>query len=238
MGLDFQQVLGDQVVPVLYTCLPVYATPNLGSKNLGNSGFACVGLPCARFFHVDRFHKKAAFFYFWAQSRAFQTATLRRLWPTDRHLTWKDQLLRTTTSEPKTGVAKRPQFWGRSFTPPIQFQIVLRELGPFRGTIFGTARRPHFLAPNLSLWAQATGSRWLRTCPCSSHFGQRRAERTGACPKQLHTRLCNAAVRQNCNCGGPSSRSQNCLCFAALKAGSPDFPGTWASSWQFCWFAS
>ena len=46
LGLDFQQVLGDQVVPVLYTCLPVYATPNLGSKNLGNFGFACVGLPC------------------------------------------------------------------------------------------------------------------------------------------------------------------------------------------------
>ena len=46
LGLDFQQVLGDQVVPVLYTCLPVYTTPNLGSKNLSNSGFACVGLPC------------------------------------------------------------------------------------------------------------------------------------------------------------------------------------------------
>ena len=29
---------------------------------------------------------------------AFQTATLRRLWPTDKHSTWKEQLLRTTTS--------------------------------------------------------------------------------------------------------------------------------------------
>ena len=58
LGLDFQQFLGDQVVPVLYTCLPVYATPNLGSKNLSNSGFACVGLPCARFFHVDRSTRK------------------------------------------------------------------------------------------------------------------------------------------------------------------------------------
>ena len=39
-------------------------------------------------------------------------------------------------------------------------------------------------------------------------------------------------------CGGPSWRSQNCLCFAALKAGPPDFPITWASSWQCCWPAS
>ena len=46
LGLDLQQVLGDKVVSALYTCLPVYATPNLESKNLGNSGFACVDLPC------------------------------------------------------------------------------------------------------------------------------------------------------------------------------------------------
>ena len=139
---------------------------------------------------------------------------------------------------PKLGSPNGPNFGVAVSRPQFSSKLCCGSWVHFAGTIFGTARRPHFLAPNLSLWAQATGSRWLRTCPCSSHFGQRRAERTGACPKQLHTRLCNAAVRQNCNCGGPSSRSQNCLCFAALKAGSPDFPGTWASSWQFCWSAS
>ena len=38
----------------------ILSPPNLGSKNLGNSGFVCVGLPCASFSHVDHFHKKAA----------------------------------------------------------------------------------------------------------------------------------------------------------------------------------
>ena len=40
---------------------PVCATPNLGSQNLSNSGFACMGLPCARFSHVEHSYKfKAA----------------------------------------------------------------------------------------------------------------------------------------------------------------------------------
>ena len=57
------------------------ATPKLGP--FGDPSFGVVN---------------SLFFYFWVQSRAFQTATLRRLWSTDKHSAWKDQLLRTTTS--------------------------------------------------------------------------------------------------------------------------------------------
>ena len=40
---------------------PVCAIPNLGLQNLSNSGFACMGLPCARFSYVEHSYKfKAA----------------------------------------------------------------------------------------------------------------------------------------------------------------------------------
>ena len=136
-GLEPRRVRPQRPCNIAYTCLqklPVCASPNLGSRNLNNSGFACVGLPCARFSHVDQiahFHKKAA-----CGGRGSQFSALNPcLWAPSkkREIEPKNRRIRG----PKIGAARRTQFWGRGFTTPVfSSKLYCRNSGPIS--------RPHF----------------------------------------------------------------------------------------------
>ena len=110
----------------------ILSPPNLGSKNLGNSGFVCVGLPCASFSHVDHFHKKAArggrgshcFFHVGGLSVGQSRLSVA---------VWKATKIEEFAN---FAAAKRPQFWGRSFTPPNLVPNCLARAG--------SISRPHF----------------------------------------------------------------------------------------------
>ena len=146
--------------------------------------FACVGLPCARFSHVDQiahFHKKAA-----CGGRGSQFSALSAcLWAPSkkREIEPKNRRIRG----PKIGAARRTQFWGRGFTTPVfSSKLYCRNWAHFAAPFLGPRDGPVFWP---RICARATGSRWLRPCPCSSNFGQRRGERTGGLVRSSSVRV-------------------------------------------------
>lgn len=62
--------------------------------------------------------------------------------------------------------------------------------------------------------------------------GQRRAERTGACPMQLRARLCNACSEAELQLWRPILAKPELLVFCGPENGVARQPLTWASSWQ------